>query len=500
VTTPATSPSLLPASGLPEGELFARLETFREHDLATRGGRTWAYVYDTGRADIDRIAERAYVAFLHENGLDPTVFPSLLGLENEVVAIALAHLGGGPDGVGSFTSGGTESCMLAVKAARDRTRSRRTIGRGNLVLPCTAHAAFHKAARYFDLDTRVVEVDPVTFKADVDAVAAAIDDDTVAIVGSAPSYAHGVIDPIEALGQLALERDVWLHVDACVGGWLLPYLRRLGREVAPFDLAVPGVTSLSVDLHKYAYCPKGASLVLYRDREARRHQLFACADWTGYTVINPTIQSSKTGGALAAAWATLHHVGDDGYLDIARRTHEATRRLVAGIGAIDGLEVLGAPEMSMIAARADGFDVFEVIDLMKDRRWYVQPQLSYGPSPANVHFSVTATSLAVVAPMLDDLAACVALARDTPVDPGRQGLLAALRDLDPAAFTPEMYGQMLAMAGLGGGAQLPERMAEINAIMDALPPALKEQLLVAFLNDLFVPARPAPDGDASHDV
>jgi sphinganine-1-phosphate aldolase len=492
VTTPATSPSLLPVQGLPEDELFARLERFREHDLATRGGRTWAYVYDTGRAAIDRVAERAYVAFLHENGLDPTVFPSLLGLENEVVAIALAHLGGGPEGVGSFTSGGTESCMLAIKAARDHARSRRTIGRGNLVLPCTAHAAFHKAARYFDLDTRVVDVDPTTFKADVEAVAAAIDDDTVAIVGSAPSYAHGVVDPIEALGALAQERDVWLHVDACVGGWLLPYLRRLGHDVAPFDLSVPGVTSLSVDLHKYAYCPKGASLVLYRDREARRHQLFACAEWTGYTVINPTIQSSKSGGALAAAWATLHHVGDEGYLDIARRTHEATQRLVAGIEAIDGLEVLGAPEMSMVAARAEGFDVFPVIDLMKDRRWYVQPQLSFGPSPANVHFSVTATSLEVVEPMLADLADCVEEARQAPADPGRAELLGALRGLDPDAFTPEMYAQMLAMAGLGGGGALPERMADINAIMDALPPALKEQLLVAFLNDLFVPAQPSP--------
>jgi sphinganine-1-phosphate aldolase len=492
---PAVSTNGLPTHGLAEDELFARLDAFREDDLATRGGRTWAYVYDTGRAEIDRIAERAYVAFLHENGLDPTVFPSLLRIENDLLAVALRHLGGGPDGVGSFTSGGTESCMLAIKAARDHARERRGsdrrpgVGRDNLVLPATAHAAFHKAARYFDLDTRVVDVDPRTFKADVDTVAAAVDDATVAIVGSAPSYAHGVVDPIEELGALAVERDVWLHVDACVGGWLLPYLRRLDVPVTPFDLSVPGVTSLSVDLHKYAYCPKGASLVLYRDREARRHQLFACAQWTGYTVINPTIQSSKSGGALAAAWATLHHVGDDGYLDIARRTHAATQRLVDGIAAIDGLEVLGAPEMSMVAARAVGFDVFHVIDAMKDRRWYVQPQLSFGPSPANVHFSVTATSDVVVEPMLVDLAECVAEARTVAVDEQRQGLLAALRDLDPAAFTPEVYGQMLAMAGLGGGARLPDRMAEINAIMDALPTRLKEQLLIAFLNDLFVPAR-----------
>jgi sphinganine-1-phosphate aldolase len=490
VSDATTAANGLPTRGLDEDALFARLETFRANDLDARGGRTWAYVYDTGRAEIDRVGERAYVAFLHENGLDPTVFPSLLGLENEVVGIALAHLGGGPDAVGSFTSGGTESCMLAVKAARDHARSQRSVERPNLVLPATAHAAFHKAARYFDVEVRSVPVDPASFRADVDAVAAAIDGDTVLLVGSAPSYAHGVIDPIEALGQLALDRGVLLHVDACVGGWLLPYLQRLGREVAPFDLSVPGVSSLSVDLHKYAYCPKGASLVLYADRAVRRHQLFACADWPGYTVINPTIQSSKSGGALAAAWATLHYVGDDGYLDIARRTDEATRRLVTGIDAIDGLEVLGRPEMSMVAAHSDEVSVFHVIDAMKARGWYVQPQLSYATSPANVHFSVTATSLAVVEPMLADLAACVDDARAVPVDTAQQGLLAALRELDPTAFTPEMYEQMLAMAGLGGGAQLPERMAEINAILDALPPALKEQLLVAFLNDLFAPRRP----------
>jgi sphinganine-1-phosphate aldolase len=479
----------LPSSGLPEDELFTRLEGFRANDLDTRGGRTWAYVYDTGQAEIDRVGERAYTAFLHENGLDPTVFPSLMLLENEVVGIALDHLGGGPDAAGTFTSGGTESCMLAVKAARDHGRMERGISRPNMVVPETVHAAFHKGAHYLDVEVRIVPVDPLTYKADPTAMAAAIDDDTILLVGSAVSYAHGVIDPIEELGRVALDHGVLLHVDACVGGWLLPFLRELGEDVTPFDLGVPGVTSLSMDLHKYAYCPKGASVVLYADQALRRHQLYACANWTGYTVINQAIQSSKSGGPLAAAWATLNHVGRDGYLEIARRTREATAALVAGVEAIDGLDVLGRPEMSMVACASETFDVFQVVDLMKARGWYVQAQLSYGPSPANVHFSVTATSTKVVGPMLEDLAACVDQARAMAPDPGRDQLLEAMRQLDPADFTAQMYGQMLQMAGLGGEAQLPERMADINAILDALPTALKEQLLIAFLGDLFTPKR-----------
>jgi sphinganine-1-phosphate aldolase len=478
----------LPAAGLSREEVLARLQDFRADDLDTRGGRTWAYVYDTGRAEIDEVAGAAYLSYLHENALDPTVFPSLMHMENEIVRAALDHLGGGPDAVGSFTSGGTESCMLAVKVARDHGREVRGIERPQIVLPETVHAAFHKGAHYFGLEVVGVPVDPETFKADADAVAAAVTDRTVLVVASAPSYAHGVIDPIEELGALALERGVLLHVDACVGGWQLPYLRRLGAEVPPFDLSVPGVTSLSVDLHKYAYCPKGASLVLYDDRELRRHQLYACASWTGYTVINPTIQSTKSGGAVAAAWATLHFVGDDGYLDIARRTQEATRRIIDGIAGIEGLRILGTPEMSMVALAADGFSVFPVVDLMRDRGWYVQPQLAYGSSPANIHLTVTATSLDRVEQMLADLAEAVAEARAIVPDPEAQALLDALGALDPEQFTPQMYRDMLGMAGLGGGSTLPERMADINAILNALPAPLKERLLIAFVNDLFTPA------------
>ncbi|MDQ2723312.1 MAG: aminotransferase class V-fold PLP-dependent enzyme, partial [Actinomycetota bacterium] len=232
--------SLPPAMN--RADVLARLAQYRAADLPARGGRSLAYVYDPGRPDIDELAAHVYASFLDVNGLDPTVFPSLLRMENEVIGIVADHLGGGTDTVGTFTSGGTESIILAVKAARDAARvGRPRVTRPEVVLAVTAHASFQKACHYLGLAPVLVEVDPVSFRVSADAVRAAVTENTVLLVGSAPSYAHGVIDPIAELGQLALEHALPLHVDACIGGWLLPYLRELGAPVAPFDLSVPGV-------------------------------------------------------------------------------------------------------------------------------------------------------------------------------------------------------------------------------------------------------------------
>ncbi len=216
----------------------------------------------------------------------------------------------------------------------------------------TAHAAFHKAAHYLGLETVVVPVDSVTFRADADAMAAALTDRTALVVASTPSYAHGVIDPVPEIAAAAARRGVLCPVDACIGGWLLPHLRRAGREVPPFDLSVPGVTSLSVDLRKYGYADKGASVVLYRDAELRRYQYFAHAGWPGYPVVNPTVQGTKSGGLLAQAWAVLQYVGEDGYTALAARVAEASDRLLAGLRGIDGLRVLGEPAAGLVAFTA----------------------------------------------------------------------------------------------------------------------------------------------------
>jgi glutamate/tyrosine decarboxylase-like PLP-dependent enzyme len=484
--------SLLPATGLSRADVLARLADYRSGDLAARGGRTFAYVYDAGRPDVDELAHEVYGSFLDVNGLDPTVFPSLLRMENEVIAITAEHLGGDAQTVGSFTSGGTESIILAVKAARDWARTTRPeITAPEIVLPVTAHAAFQKACHYLGLKAVLVDVDPESFRVTTDAVRAAVTDQTVLLVAGAASYAHGVVDPVEELGQLALERGIPLHVDGCIGGWLLPYFRELGVDVPPFDLSVPGVTSLSVDLHKYAYAPKGASVVLYKDPAMRLKQFYACADWTGYTMVNATVQSTKSGGPLAAAWATLHAVGEQGYRELAAQTLRATQRLVAGVADVPGLRVLGKPEMALVAmAATDGVDVFEVCDEMSSRGWYVQAQLGYRGIPASIHLTLTASSDLHVDALLKDLTECVETARaaTTGLDPA---LLEAVRSLDPDELPDDVLGTLLPMAGLEPGAGLPERMAGINALLEAMSPRLRERLLVAFLGLLFTPAAAA---------
>ena len=476
----------IPSTGRPKDEVFKQLEDFGRDDLDTKGGGTWAYVYDSGRPDVDEIAKQAYMMYLNQNGLDPTVYPSLMRLENELSALAASHLNGDEQVVGNFTSGGTESIILAVKTARDYARAGKPeIKEPEMVMPVTAHAAFHKAAHYLGIKKVLTPVDPGTFKADVKAMAEAVTPNTVLLVGSAVSYAHGVADPIVDMGELARSRDLLLHVDGCIGAFLLPYYRRLGADVPAFDFSVPGVTSMSMDWHKYAYCPKGASVVLYRNRDIRRHQLYACADWPGYTVINNSIQSSKSGGALAATWAVLNYIGDDGYLEIARRTYEATKRVKDGVNAMDGVRILGDPELCLVAFTSDSINLFHVIDEMKFRGWYVQPQLAYGNSPENIHLSVTSASLERAEAMLKDLGECVEAAR--ALGPARGGDLAAeLAAIDPNTLDDETFGQMLGMAGIGGEAGLPERMAEINGLLNAMPVKLRERLLIEFFNQMFV--------------
>ena len=474
----------IPRNGVPKDEVFRRLEGFRAHDMDWRSGRTWAYVYDPG-PEAEEVIKRAYSMFLTENALDPTVFPSTLRMETELVAMAASHLHGDDEVVGNFTSGGTESIMLAVKTARDWARATRPeIREPEMVLPVTGHAAFHKAGHYLCVKPVTVPVDPVTFKADPAAMRRAITPNTILLVGSAVSYAHGVVDPIRDLGQIARDHGLLLHVDACMGGFLLPYFRRLGAPVPDFDFSVPGVTSMSMDFHKYAFAAKGASTILHRNKDLRQYQIYTCAQWTGYTVINPTVQSTKSAGPLAAAWAVLNFIGDDGYLEIARQVLDATRRIAAGIEQIDGLRLLGRPEMNLVAFTSDTVNVFHIIDEMKARAWYVQPQLGFHGSKENIHLSINPASVRWVDDLLTDLRACVEVAQGMPVDVLPPGLRDTLAHLDPATLTADTLTQMLAMAGVEGTA-LPERMAGISGILNSLPPAVSEKLLTTYFNDLF---------------
>lgn len=476
----------IPDHGLSREEIFSSLERYRENDTPWREGRTWAYVYDPG-PEAESVIKDAFASYLSENGLDPTAFPSALKLENEVIAMAVNHLNGDEHAVGSFTSGGTESLILAVKAARDHAREKRPeVREPEMILPETAHASFQKAGHYLGVRPVMVPVDPETFRADVGAVRDAISDETVLLVGSAISYAHGVVDPIPELGELALEKDLLLHVDGCMGGFLLQYFERLGGTHPRFDFRVPGVTSISMDLHKYAFAAKGASVILYRSKDLRKYQMYACSNWTGYTVINPTVQSTKSAGPVAASWAALHFLGDDGYLEFTRQVKEATGRVVAGLEALPELRLLGRPEMNLLAFTSDTVSVFHIADEMKERNWYVQPQLAYGCSPENIHLSINPGSVHWVDDMLGDLRESIEKARLLPSGELAPKIQAAFGDLAPEDLDDAVFENLLGMAGVSGSS-LPGRMAEINEVLNALPVPLRERLLVEYLNVLYQP-------------
>ena len=461
------------------------LRALQARDLPSHGGRTLAYVYDSGLAEADAIGLEALSMFAGSNGLDPTAFPSLLAMENHLVGVASSVLRAPDSVVGSATSGGTESVLLAVLAARDG--SGRRVGDASMVIPTTAHAAFHKAAHYFGVEVIMIDVDPVTFRADPGAMADAIREDTVLIVGSAPSYAHGVIDPIPEIAAIAADRGLRCHVDACIGGWVLPFL----DDVPPWTFAVPGVTSISIDLHKYAYTPKGVSLLLHRDSSLRKGHFFASADWPGYTMLNSSMQSTKSGGPLAAAWAVGQWIGVEGYGALAVRARGAALEIARRAPGIPGVRLLVAPDSTLVTLTTDdSCDVFTIADEMLSRGWYVQPQMAYAGAPASLHLTLSAATAESVDEFLAALAEATQAARAAGPVSVDSGLSAAAVALDPETLSDNDLDGLLALAGLAdgdGALDLPERMAPVNALLDVAPPRLREALLLAFLDRLSRP-------------
>ncbi|MGY1653050.1 pyridoxal phosphate-dependent decarboxylase family protein [Geodermatophilus sp. SYSU D01119] len=479
-------------------EVLAELTALQAGDVPTHGGSTMAYVYDSGLAGVEDLAAAAQAAFQWTNALDPTAFPSVARIEDDLVGAAADLLGGGPATVGTVTSGGTESCLLAVLAARERWRARGGTGRARLVLPVTAHAAFRKAAHLFDLEVADVAVDPVTCRALPSAVAEALDDRAALVVVSAPSYPHGVLDPVGEVAALAAAAGVPCHVDACIGGWVLPFLDDVP---GPFDLSVPGVSSLSVDLHKYGYAPKGVSVLLTAEPELRQGHWFSTAGWPGYPVVNPTLAGTRPAGPMAAAWAVHRWLGRDGYAGLARATRAATVALAEGAGAIPGLRVVGTPVATLVALAQDGPDGVDVLNLADEataRGWLLQPQPPFAQPggadlPATLHLTVTGATAGRVDALLADLAGAARAAAALPRPVADPGLVAAAAAIDPAALTVAEVDALLELAGVGGG-RLPERMAPVHALVAALPRPVAERLLAGVLDLVYRPRRAALSG------
>ncbi len=484
----------LPPHGQTRDEVLTALHAARTEDIDWRDGRLFSLVYSAG-PEATVLLQEAYALFLSENALNPGVFPSLRRFEAEVLAMSADLLGGGPSGVvGNMTSGGTESILLAVKTARDWARHHHPERQPpEIVVPASAHPAFDKAGHYFGVQIVRAPID-AGYRADVAAVARALSDRTIMIVASAPSYPHGVVDPVTDLAALAKERGLLCHVDACMGGFMLPFVRRLGYPVPAFDFTVPGVTSLSADLHKYGYAAKGASVILYRDRALRRFQLHAATDWSGGIYASPSLSGSRPGGAIAAAWAIMHFLGEDGYLRAAAAVMESVGRLRQGIAALPELHILGDPDMSLLAIGSQRLDIYEVGDEMTARGWHLDRQ----QHPPSLHLTISAHHAGMEDLFLADLAAAVVAVRR----PGlrrrvvRAALGAASRGARamPAPWLSALTGRARAL--LGGDGSLPARTAPLYGMLATLPNRGDIRELVLDLVEGFttLPDRPDREG------
>lgn len=370
--------------GIPRDKIIAEMQEARSKDVGWICGQSWGLVYHAGE-EVDEIIEEAFQLFAHGNGLDPKAFPSLKKFETEVVAQTAFLLNGGSEAVGTMTSGGSESLLMTVKSSRDQARQLRPgLTEPEIILPQSAHPALDKAAHYLGVKTVRTPLDS-SYRADLDAVREAINDNTIMLVGSAPAYPHGVIDPIDNLGELALEENLNLHVDACLGGYFLPFLEKLGYSIPPFDFRVPGVTSISADLHKYGYSAKGASTIIYRNSELRRYQFFVVTDWPGGLFGSSTVTGTRPGGPIAAAWAVINYLGEEGYKRLVGEVMETTRILREGIEKTGRLKVLGDPAMSILAVASNHIDVFALADVMAEKGW----QLGRQQLPPALHLIIT---------------------------------------------------------------------------------------------------------------
>jgi len=457
----------LPETRSSATDVLTTMRAAREHDARWRKGKTWSLVFHGGN-DVIELLEEAYALFLSENALNPMAFPSLKRFEAEVVSMTAALLGGDEDTVGNMTSGGTESILMAVKTARDWARSARPeVKAPEMILPATAHPAFEKAAHYFGVKSVRTAVGP-DFRADVAAAEAAMTANTILIVGSAPSYPQGMVDPIVDLANLARQHGLLCHVDACVGGFMLPFVHRLGYPVPPFDLAVPGVTSLSADLHKYGYAAKGASVILYRDSELRRHQFFVHTAWSGGIYASPTMTGTRPGGAIAAAWAIMNYLGQEGYQELAATVMDTCRRLKEGIERLEGVHVLGDPPMSLLALASDELNIFEIGDALAQRGWHLDRQ----QGPESLHLTVTYAHAAVADQFLHDLAEAVQEVRQFSLSKMANtvqvgAVQAAVRWL-PEGLVSRLTRWASGLMGLGQG-RLPQRSAAMYGMMASLP-------------------------------
>ena len=438
----------LPEHGADRAAILSDIADMAASEDATGDlGRVSGSLY-SGDHDHYAYLGEVFSQFSHANVLQRDMYPSATKFEAEIIAMALNLFHGAADACGVVTSGGSESLITALYAYREQARDERGIASPNVVMPITAHVALDKGAHWMGIEVRHAPL-AADYRADVDAMAALIDSNTIALVGSAGNYPHGLIDPIAELGALAADAGIGLHVDGCLGGYLWPFAEDLGYPVPEWDFRVAGVTSISADTHKYGYALKGTSTLLYRDRALRAKQYFTYPDWPGGLYLSPGLAGSRSGGLIAATWAAMVTTGRDGYLKSAEAILSTATTLREGVNAIEGLQVIGDP-LFLIAFQPDDptIDIYLVNDALKARGW----RLNALQLPPALHFCVTNPNTApgVVDTFLADLADAVDYAREHSGEPAASG----------------------AMYGFGAGT--PAGNATINTIMAGVLDAMHQ--------------------------
>ncbi|XP_062319949.1 sphingosine-1-phosphate lyase 1 isoform X2 [Osmerus eperlanus] len=390
----------LPSKGLKHEEVLDRIKEYQSlNEVDWEKGKVSGAVY-WGDENLTKLLVKVYGDFAWSNPLHPDIFPGVRKMEAEVVRMTCSLFHGGPNSCGTVTSGGTESILMACKAYRDMAYER-GVKHPEIIAPVSVHAAFDKAANYFGMKLVHIPLDKKTMKVDVKAMKRAIGRNTAMLVCSAPQFPHGVMDPIEEVGKLAQQYNLPLHVDACLGGFLIVFMAKAGFKLAPFDFRVKGVTSISADTHKYGYAPKGSSVILYSDKKYRHYQYFVAPDWQGGIYASPSVAGSRPGGIIAACWATMMHIGESGYVETTRKIIETTRTIKMGVSKIEGLFVFGDPEVSVVALGSDVFDIFRLSNALTSKGW----NLNTLQFPSSIHICVTVlhTQLGVADQFINDV-------------------------------------------------------------------------------------------------
>jgi glutamate/tyrosine decarboxylase-like PLP-dependent enzyme len=389
---------MFPEHGRSADEVVADIEARRALDPDVHGARLFGLVYPSGRADLEALIEAVNRKYLFANALNPFKFVELAGMEREVIDAVASLVHVPEDGGGALTAGGTESILMSMLVQRERAKAR-GVTRPQIVAPVSAHPAYAKAAHYFEMDLVQVPLD-ADLRADVGAAREVVGPNTAVVVASAFSYPYGVIDPVPELAALAAAHGAGCHVDACIGGFVLPFLERLGADVPPWDFRVPGVTEISADVHKYGYTPKGASVVLHRDADWFGHQVFLYDRWPSGLYGSPAMAGARPAAPIAVAWAVMNYLGEDGFCEIVRGLRDTYTRLRDGIEAIDGLRIVGDPVGPVLCFEGDGLDAYAVGDAMDDKGWH----LNRNTTPRSLHLMVSPAHAARLDELLADLA------------------------------------------------------------------------------------------------